>query len=90
METAMKASLAVAALALAFGIVAMSSPEGRAQSPRSYRYCSMHNGGGTDCYFNDRKECASQGSHRCIDNPGFIGDGDARAQASAVPHRKAR
>jgi len=79
----MRTSLAVAAF-LTLGVVAMSSPESRAQSPDSYRYCSLNSGGGTECYFNDWKECANQGSHRCIDNPGYIGD--ARAQASAGRH----
>jgi len=78
----MRTPLAVAAFGLALSTLAMTSMESHAQSPQSYRYCSLHNGGGTDCYFNDRKECANQGSHRCIDNPGY--DADARAQASVA------
>jgi hypothetical protein len=86
----MRASLAVAAFGLALGVVATSSPESHAQSPQSYRYCSLHNGGGTDCYFNDRTECANQGSHRCVDNPSYIGNANARAQGSVGRYHKIR
>ena len=85
----MRTSFAIAVFGLALGLVT-SPPDGHAQSPQSYRYCSLHNSGGTDCYFNDRKECANQGSHRCIDNPGYIGDAHARAQAFVGPYRKPR
>jgi hypothetical protein len=83
----MRNFLTVGTLGLALGILAMSPPQSRAQSPQNYPYCALDNEGGTDCYFNSRAQCDAAGSGRCIDNPGYVGDTNARAQASGGRHR---
>jgi Protein of unknown function (DUF3551) len=73
----MRTYITVAALGLAFGVIAMSPSESRAQEPQDYRYCALDAEGGTDCYFNSRAQCRIEGSNRCIENPGYVGNANA-------------
>jgi hypothetical protein len=87
----MRHSVAVVTLSLALGVLAVSSPESRAQTARDYRYCGLDTEGGTDCYFNTRAACrGSDGTLGCIENPGYVGDANARAQATGGWNRKPR
>src|SRR5262245_30284402 len=73
-DVAMRASLAIASLPLALGLVAIGDADSRAErGPHTYRYCAVHSGGSTVCYFDDRSACARNGSGRCIENPSFVG-----------------
>jgi hypothetical protein len=83
----MRSSVAVITAGLALGVLAMSSFQSRAQSPQDYRYCALDTEGGTDCYYNSRALCDAQGSGRCVENPGYVGDANARAQAFGGHHR---
>jgi hypothetical protein len=76
----MKTLLAIAAFGLTLGVTAMSPVESYARSPRDYRYCGFDTSGATECYFNNRAQCRGVGLG-CIDNPGYVGDANARAQA---------
>jgi hypothetical protein len=87
----MRNSVVVVTLGLALGALAAGSPESRAQTPRDYRYCGLDTEGGMDCYFNSRAVCrASDGTLGCVENPGYVGDANARAQATGGRHRKPR
>jgi hypothetical protein len=85
----MRTSFAIGAFGLALGIGAMGLPESHAQSPQDYRYCGFHTSSATECYFNSRTLCLGVGLG-CIENPGYVGDSDARAQASARRDRQTR
>jgi hypothetical protein len=87
----MRSSVAVVTLGLALGVLAVNSPESRAQTPQDYRYCGLDTEGGTDCYYNSRAACrGAEGTLGCIENPGYVGDANARAEATGGRHRKAR
>jgi len=81
----MKTFLAIAAFGLT--VTAMSPLESYAQSPRDYRYCGLDTSGATECYFNNVVQCRGVGLG-CIDNPGYIGDANARAQVFVGQHRR--
>lgn len=84
----MRTSFIIATFGMALGVVAMCPVESHAQDADNYRYCGFHTSSATECYFNSRAQCRIVGLG-CIDNPGYIGDPDARAQASVGRYRKA-
>jgi hypothetical protein len=76
----MRTYITVAALGLAFGVIAMSPSESRAQGPQGYRYCALDTEGGTDCYYNSRAACrGGEGTLGCIANPSYVGNANASA-----------
>ena len=85
----MRTSFLFTTFGLALGVVAMSPVASHAEALANYRYCGFHTSSATECYFNSRAQCRIVGLG-CIDNPGYIGDPDARAQASVGRYRKVR
>jgi hypothetical protein len=87
----MRVSLAAATLGLAIAAATMSRPQAYAQrGPETYPLCALNRSGATECYFDSRAECDSQGDDRCIENPGYIGPGNAMARAASGRSHKTR
>jgi hypothetical protein len=87
----MRTSFIIATFGVALGVVATNPAESHAQSPNDYRYCGFHTSSATECYFNSFAQCHAMPAWLgCIDNPGYIGDANARAQAHAGRYRKPR
>jgi hypothetical protein len=83
-----------AASAVTFGLAlagtALTLPGAYAQrAPDSYPYCAIQGDGGTNCYFDNRTECARAGGGRCVENPSFTG-GTAMARAISGRSRHQR
>jgi hypothetical protein len=87
----MRPSFMIATFGLAVGVVAMSPVASHAQGPDNYPYCGYHTSSATECYFTSFAQCRAMPAWLgCILNPGYIGDADARAQASVGRYRRLR
>jgi hypothetical protein len=90
-RTEMRTSLLLTTFGLALGAVATSPVVGHAEALGNYRYCGYHTSSATECYFNTFSQCHAMPAWLgCIENPGYIGDADARAQASIGLYRRVR
>ena len=87
----MRTSFLFTTFGLALGVAAMSPVASHAQGTDNYRYCGYHTSSATECYFNSFAQCrAMPAGLGCIDNPGYVGDANARAQASVGRYRRVR
>src|SRR5712672_2434116 len=87
----MRTSFLFTTFGLALGVVAISPVASPAEALSNYRYCGLHTSSATECSFNSVAQCrAMPAGLGCIDNPGYVGDANARAEAAVGRYRRGR